>query len=139
MEASTSEGLCGFYEMNILLFLAFFSFLHTKFGGSHLGPKPISFSLRFHCSPYYYPALRVRRERTERRNDNKSDRYKVFLYVINAKCVGLCLAERITKAYRVKDEDDSAIKARQLPTDHRSSSIMVEEETVLAVVGVSRI
>lgn len=32
----------------------------------------------------------------------KVDRYKVFLHVIDGKCVGVCLAERIAKAYRVE-------------------------------------
>jgi N-acetyltransferase len=31
----------------------------------------------------------------------KCDRYKAFLHVIDEKCVGICLAERITKAHRV--------------------------------------
>ncbi len=31
----------------------------------------------------------------------KCDRYKAFLHVVDEKCVGICLAERITKAHRV--------------------------------------
>ncbi|RVX75516.1 hypothetical protein B0A52_00869 [Exophiala mesophila] len=33
--------------------------------------------------------------------NKKCDRYKVFLHIIDEKCVGICLAERISKAHRV--------------------------------------
>ena len=62
-----------------------------------------------------------------------------ILHVKNGKCVGLCLAERITEAHRVKDNKKSKVGGHDLPSDHKSSSITVEEETVPAVVGVSRI
>ena len=81
----------------------------------------------------------VKQSEAEKRNDNKSDRYKVFLHVKNGKCVGLCLAERITKAHRVKENKKVDAGGQQLPNEHKSSSISIEEETVPAVVGVSRI
>src|SRR2546421_6627325 len=56
----------------------------------------------------------VRQSDAEKRNNNKSDRYKVFLHVKNEKCVGLCLAERITKAYRVKDTKTVEAGRKQL-------------------------
>lgn len=81
----------------------------------------------------------VKQSDTEKRNDKKSDRYKIFLHVKNGKCVGLCLAERITKAHRVKDSKKADAGGHALSSDHKSSSVSVEEETVPAVVGVSRI
>ena len=81
----------------------------------------------------------VKQSDAEKRNDNKSDRYKIFLHVKNGKCVGLCLAERITKGYRVKDNKKTEVSGRELPGDHKSSSVSIEERTVPAVVGVSRI
>ena len=81
----------------------------------------------------------VKQSDAEKRNDNKSDRYKIFLHVKNGKCVGLCLAERITKGYRVKDNKKTEASGRELPGDHKSSSVSIEERTVPAVVGVSRI
>lgn len=45
-------------------------------------------------------------------NTKKCDRYKAFLHIIEDKCVGICLAERITKAHRV------------LPTETATSEIM---------------
>lgn len=80
----------------------------------------------------------VRQSEAERRNDHKSDRYKVFLHVKDGRCVGLCLAERITKAQRVKEEKMKQ-KEGERPVGGKSSSISTQEETVPAVVGVSRI
>ncbi|KIW43385.1 uncharacterized protein PV06_04494 [Exophiala oligosperma] len=45
-------------------------------------------------------------------NTKKCDRYKAFLHIIEDKCVGICLAERITKAHRV------------LPTETATGEIM---------------
>jgi N-acetyltransferase len=81
----------------------------------------------------------VKQSDAEKRNDNKSDRYKIFLHVKNGKCVGLCLAERITKAHRVKSNKKAEAGGQGLSSDHKSSSVSIEEETVPAVVGVSRI
>ena len=81
----------------------------------------------------------VKQSDAEKRNDNRSDRYKIFMHVKNGKCVGLCLAERITKAFRVKDNRKGESGATELPGDHKSSSVSIEEEAVAAVVGVSRI
>ena len=80
----------------------------------------------------------VRQSDAEKRNDHKSDRYKVFLHVKDGRCVGLCLAERITRAHRVKGEEKQKEKG-DASVGVKSSSISVEEETVPAVVGVSRI
>jgi len=37
--------------------------------------------------------------------NKKCDRFKVFLHIVDDKCVGMCLAERITKAHQVKPKD----------------------------------
>ena len=78
-------------------------------------------------------ASEIRQSEAERRNDHKSDRYKVFLHVNNGRCVGLCLAERIIKARRVKGDSNQSGSAS------KSSSIQTEQTPVPAVVGVSRI
>ena len=83
--------------------------------------------------------LGVRQSDAEKRNDHKSDRYKVFLHVKDGRCVGACLAERITKAHRVKPTELATDKGPETTTNHRGSSITFEDGTVPAVVGVSRI
>jgi N-acetyltransferase len=80
----------------------------------------------------------VKQSESEKRNDHKSDRYKVFLHVKDGRCVGLCLAERITKAHRVSGEKNQKGQ-REAAVGVKSSSISIEEETIPAVVGVSRI
>lgn len=37
------------------------------------------------------------------------NRYKIYLYLRGTKCVGVCLAERINKAYKVVDPDEQEI------------------------------
>lgn len=99
----------------------------------------------------------------------KADRYKVFLHVLDGKCVGVCLAERISHAYRVKristDPDKTPTKddttpplntepkaddgSSSLPTPTSASpnlsavtspaDIELEETPSPAIVGVSRI
>lgn len=81
----------------------------------------------------------VRQSEAEKRNEQRSDRYKVFLHVINGKCVAACLAERITKAHRVKAEPAPPTDGPAAKSDHQSSSLSIEEDTVPAIVGVSRI
>ena len=81
----------------------------------------------------------VKQSDSEERNDHRSDRYKVFLHIKDGKCVGLCLAERITTGQKVKanllDKSDSNETAKE----RISSSISVEEKSSPAVVGISRI
>lgn len=81
---------------------------------------------------------KIKQSESEKRNDHKSDRYKVFLHVKDGRCIGLCLAERITKAHRVRGEH-RPMGVAERSSGVRSSSISTEEKTVPAVVGVSRI
>ncbi len=66
------------------------------------------------------------------------DRFKVYLYIHGCKCVGLCLAERISRAAKVVNGTESGITrpAAGAPT---SSSIAVAEDMDPAVLGISRI
>ena len=72
-----------------------------------------------------------------------NDRYKVYLYIQGAKCVGTCLAERIQEAFPVLDApcggDAAAETAGQLPADVNSSSISISETPKPAMLGISRI
>lgn len=52
--------------------------------------------------------------------DGGGERFKVLLYILGKKCVGLCLAERIRKAYRVIGGD-----LGKEDTIHRGSSISI--------------
>jgi len=81
----------------------------------------------------------VKQSDAEERNDHKSDRYKLFMHVKDDKCIGMCLAERITEGRRVKGADGEKNGDPNATPRPKSSSISVEEEAAPAVVGVSRI
>ena len=66
------------------------------------------------------------------------DRFKVYLYVRGGKCVGLCLAERITVASRVIEAGDAAQMQRKADASI-SSSISVSDHREPAILGISRI
>lgn len=57
------------------------------------------------------------------------ERFRVYLYVQGRKCVGLCLAERIKRAYCVVDDGPQG----------GGGSVSVEETARPALMGVSRI
>ena len=57
-----------------------------------------------------------------------SRRYQVFLYMSGTKCIGLCLAERISRAYKVLD-----------PKEEGQNTLVVSETPSPAFVGISRI
>jgi N-acetyltransferase len=52
----------------------------------------------------------------------KCDRYKVFLHVIDDKCVGVCLAERIVKAHRVVPVESASGETIPLNGHHGSKT-----------------
>lgn len=72
-----------------------------------------------------------------------SDRYKVYLYIQGAKCVGACLAESIQCGFPVLDQqgkDDAATKtACRAPVEIDSSSVSINESRQPAILGISRI
>lgn len=78
----------------------------------------------------------IKQSDAEERNDHRSDRYKVFLHIVEGKCVGLCLAERITEGRPVKASEQKEVNGNgAMP----SSSISVENVYRPAIVGISRI
>ncbi|KAF2200623.1 sister chromatid cohesion acetyltransferas-like protein Eco1 [Delitschia confertaspora ATCC 74209] len=68
-----------------------------------------------------------------------SDRFKVYLYLRGHKCIGACLAERITEAFTVVDECEAAKGVGKPLLDLQSSSISVSSTTEAAILGISRI
>jgi len=67
------------------------------------------------------------------------DRFKVYLFVSGEKCIGLCLAERISKAYEVESQNDEANTSKSNPGVSKSSSISVGPNAKPAILGISRI
>ena len=82
------------------------------------------------------PKLWSRRKSVEAAHD----RYKVYLYIRANKCIGLCLAERISEGYKASTSTKSSAKlgsAEELI--RQSSSISVSTEAFPAILGISRI
>lgn len=66
------------------------------------------------------------------------DRFKVFMYLVDAKCAGLCLAEKISTAYRTVTSDSIRGQPKLTPLS-KGSSISISAEADVALVGISRI
>ncbi|KAI9710542.1 MAG: hypothetical protein M1820_002678 [Bogoriella megaspora] len=68
----------------------------------------------------------------------KCDRYKMYLSIRGNKCIGLCLAEVITKAHKVIKLDED-VQILQRPSISKSSAIAISTDTDPALLGISRI
>ncbi|KAI9814307.1 MAG: hypothetical protein M1832_005947 [Thelocarpon impressellum] len=71
---------------------------------------------------------------------DEADRSKTYLYVRGDKCVGLCLAEKITGAYRVLEttaRGERSTASQEIAS--RSSSVAIGAERQASLLGISRI
>ena len=73
------------------------------------------------------------------RPDGRGDRFKSFLYMVNGKCVGFCLAEKIKWAFPVIGPISGKKQEGQVVAMSKSSSISVSTTPGVALVGISRI
>ena len=72
--------------------------------------------------------------------EENQGRFKVYLYLVANKCTGLCLAEKIDKAYEVIDSNNVNKRPdKQVMTMARSSSYVAVSVATTAILGVSRI
>ena len=67
------------------------------------------------------------------------DRFKVYLFVSGEKCIGLCLAERISKAYQVQGQSSDADTDKLSRAIPKSSSVSIGLNGKPAMLGISRI
>lgn len=93
------------------------------------------------------------RSRATDANEEKNNRYKLYLYVDNGRCVGLCLAEGIEKAFKVvepkkKAEVEKEKEAQETEQERETSDpgivraselLSISEEADAAAIGISRI
>ena len=78
--------------------------------------------------------------RSDSDNNGQTPRFRAYLYLRDAKCVGLCLAERISGAFEVLENTtatDERVESRVIFS--RSSSISIAKKQEPAALGVSRI
>ncbi|KAI4804932.1 hypothetical protein E4T44_11364 [Aureobasidium sp. EXF-8845] len=82
--------------------------------------------------------------------EETSDRYKLYLYMDNGRCAGLCLAEGIDKAFRVvepekkvdKEKAEEMDKEREAsdPAEARRNELLsISQDADEAAIGISRI
>ena len=71
--------------------------------------------------------------------DKKGERFKAFLYLVHDKCVGFCLAEKISSAFGVVDGSPTGEDGTEFITKSKSSSILVSTSADIALLGISRI
>lgn len=71
--------------------------------------------------------------------DRRGDRFKVFLYLVHDKCVGFCLAEKISSAFGVVRGCATGEDGTKLIKTSKSSSISVSTSADIALLGIARI
>ena len=71
--------------------------------------------------------------------DRRGDRFKAFLYLVHDKCVGFCLAEKISSAFGVVGGCAGGEDAIRIIPTSKSSSISVSTSADVALLGISRI
>ena len=71
--------------------------------------------------------------------DRRGDRFKCFLYLVHEKCVGFCLAEKISSAFGVVDGCAAGENGTKIITTSKSSSVSVATSADIALLGISRI
>ena len=71
--------------------------------------------------------------------DRRGDRFKVFLYLVRDKCVGFCLAEKISSAFGVVSGCAAGEDGTKLIKTSKSSSISVSTSADIALLGIARI
>ncbi|KAL9602949.1 MAG: hypothetical protein Q9219_001474 [cf. Caloplaca sp. 3 TL-2023] len=72
-------------------------------------------------------------------SDGGGERFKAFIHIEKEKCIGFCLAEKISNARRVIDPKVNQDQKAESGPALRSSSIVTSVELDLALLGVSRI
>ena len=70
---------------------------------------------------------------------SKSAHFKAFVFLVEDRCVGACLIERITLGYRVVEPSAENTKVAEVSPNAPSSSISVAEKAEAALLGVTRI
>lgn len=77
-----------------------------------------------------------KRKANQHHQETNGNRFKAFMYLVGDRCVGFCLAERISNAYSVTCKGPIGRQAHATVT---SSSLSVSHEANLALLGISRI
>ena len=83
--------------------------------------------------------LKETRKKSIDKTVRRDDRFKAFLYMVEDRCVGLCLAEKISEAFPVVQTKPGEQIADDVKAVPRSSSLSVATTSDIALLGISRI
>ncbi len=78
-----------------------------------------------------------KRKVNNKKPDKRGNRFKAFLYMVEDRCVGFCLAEKISNAFQVVSSGSG--KEGGVTTACKSSSISMSTTSDVALLGISRI
>ncbi|KAL8805591.1 MAG: hypothetical protein Q9182_001856 [Xanthomendoza sp. 2 TL-2023] len=82
---------------------------------------------------------RMKKQKDSEAADKAGDRFKAFLHLEGERCVGFCLAEKISNANKVVDPDTDDDQLAESDSAARSSSISVSANVDVVLLGISRI
>ena len=68
-----------------------------------------------------------------------TERSKVFLHLVGDRCVGFCLAEKISQAYRVVSQETGRQQDNSISPTRKSSSVSHSTTAEVVLLGISRI
>ena len=71
--------------------------------------------------------------------ENRAQTFKIFLHVIGERCIGFCLAEKISHAFPVVGDKTKLEDGGEITPISKSSSIMYSTSAEVVLLGVSRI
>ena len=80
-----------------------------------------------------------KRKGGQQHHEKGTDRFKAFMYLVGDRCVSFCLAEKISNAFPVVNQNESASNEDRVVVASKSSSISVSTTANIALLGVSRI
>ena len=79
------------------------------------------------------------RKRSNQGSGSGGPRFKAFVYLVNARCVGCCLVEKISAGYSVIKISNEQGNEEELGPNVRSSSISISDRPEVVLLGVTRI
>ena len=79
------------------------------------------------------------RKRSNQGSGSGGPRFKAFVYLVNARCVGCCLVEKISTGYSVIKISNEQGNEEELGSNARSSSISISDRPEVVLLGVTRI
>lgn len=112
--------------------------VNTELSASEISDEQLWGALKPAPASLKHRNMKKRKTKVEE-PDIQGDRFKIFMYLVDAKCAGFCLAEKISAANRVVEPETGEGHQKHITPVFKSSSISISAEADVALVGISRI